>query len=104
MPPLLTAAIISVCIAPVCATLAVMVPVAPTTRKSMILVAIGMLMFGIGEILNHPLQTGLRYSENEHSHLRRFFHRHRNPCTLGNLLVILSLLVFFSGLGGFISF
>ena len=74
----------------------------PKTRSGLFTLAASLFCFGIAEILNHPVQTGYNNAVEDQSGLHRYRHRHRNSCTLGDLLLILSLLLFFASLGKFI--
>lgn len=74
------------------------------SRIGLLKIAGGLLLFGVGELLNHPAQFRLEQNRKSGARSYRIFHRNRNPCTLGNLAVILALLLFFIGLATFISF
>jgi hypothetical protein len=90
--------------APLMPLTAILLPTEPEAQTAFLYTGFGLFLFSCGEILNHPVQTSCNFTENEKSQLRRFKHRQRNPSTLGNLLDICGLLLFFSGLNGFISF
>jgi hypothetical protein len=67
--------------------------------KGLLYIFLGFIAFGAGEILNHPktqlLTTGK--DNGTYSTFSKQFHRKRNPCSLGNLFDIGSLLLFFIG-------
>ncbi len=69
--------------------------------KGFSLISLSLIGFGIGEILNHPKESvshevGVSL-EKAHSFIRK-----RNACGLGNLLAIMSILLFFIGLSSLI--
>lgn len=102
-PPLLKLALIALAAAPFLTVLAMM-QAEPDVKRGLLHMSAGLLSIGIGEILNHPLQTGCNYTENQNSELRRFQHRRRNPCSLGNILFIAGMLLLCIGLNRFIPF
>lgn len=53
---------------------------------------------GCGELMNHPRRSRLGFDINEPESTRSWF-RERNPCALGNVLIISSILLIFVGLG-----
>jgi len=65
-------------------------------RKGFLLLSISLLCLGAGELLNHPKQRSLQTGESGagpgYSNYRT-----RNPCGLGNLLIILAVLLLFGG-------
>ncbi len=65
--------------------------------KGVRVAAAGLLSIGIGELLNHPLQTRRRHPERAEKDFTRQ-HRQRNPCLLGNLLDICGLILLFSSI------
>ncbi len=103
-PHLLKIAIIAVGLAPCLSMTAFLLPGEHDFHRAFIQIGLSFLLFGCGEILNHPLQTGRNFTEKEESQLRCFKHRYRHPCILGNLLDIIGLLIFFTALTTFISF
>ena len=60
-------------------------------------VGTGLLLIGLGEWINHPLQKSLTYEEKGEYTFRRFKHRRRKPSGIGNLLEIGGLLLVFMG-------
>jgi len=74
-----------------------------THSQTLLYLAVGSFLFGIGEILNHPKQTADNYTDNSASDLRRVHHWSRNPCPLGNLLDIAGIIFLFIGFGRLIS-
>lgn len=95
---LLWLATIALINAPVLALIALFMVSQPYQVHGLLILALSCVLFGIGEILNHPSQTSYSFSENGKSPLKRFQHHSRNACALGNLFVIFSLLCFFIGL------
>jgi hypothetical protein len=63
--------------------------------KGLLYIFIGCIAFGIGELFNHPTTTttGPISSPNAQQ-----LYRERNACSLGNLMDIGALLLFFAGL------
>lgn len=104
IPPLLIAAFTSIVSGFVLVVLNIALPLTADTTKSLYSIASGLIILGCGEILNHPRQIHLEYVENKSATLRQIPHHSRNPCPLGNLMVIIGLLLFFIGIAGFISF
>lgn len=74
------------------------------TSHALLYLAASCLAIGFGETVNHPPQCERNYSDNETSALRRLQHRSRNPCLLGNLLVIAGILFLFISVSQVISF
>lgn len=63
-----------------------------------------LLVFGIGEVLNHPAHSGNRYTKDNEAHrFYRFHQRKRFPSGAGNLMLICSILFFFIGIGKLIA-
>ena len=62
----------------------------------------GVLLIGIGEWLNHPLQKSISVKKEEDLHFHRFLHRNRSPRGIGNILEIIGLLLIFIGIGSYI--
>ncbi|KJR97783.1 MAG: hypothetical protein VR65_22400 [Desulfobulbaceae bacterium BRH_c16a] len=73
----------------------------PSTFKPLLLVFSGCIAFGVGEILNHPIERipefGQAAGDNDENIYRR-----RNDCSLGNLLDIVALLLIFIGFARFL--
>lgn len=67
-------------------------------------IGFGVLLIGVGEWINHPLQQsrGMRSLAKENFAFHRFFHRKRNPSSIGNLFAIAGLLLFFTGIAYFL--
>jgi len=61
-------------------------------------IAFGILLVGIGEWINHPLQKTVALKDKEKFVFQKILHRKRTPSELGNLIEISGLLLFFSGL------
>ncbi|MFN2352981.1 MAG: hypothetical protein ABR512_00465 [Desulfopila sp.] len=61
-------------------------------------IAVGIIVIGIGEWINHPRQESVEYTDDQHSSFHHFYHRKRNPSSLGNLFVIGGLICIFMGL------
>lgn len=57
------------------------------------LMALGVLLLGIGEVINHPLQTSRTLEEAEATEAQTTRHRRRNPSSIGNLLLIIAILL-----------
>jgi hypothetical protein len=65
--------------------------------RGLLYICIGLIAFGIGENLNHP-KTLLIITNEDNSQKSQQFLRKRNDCSLGNLIDIGALLLFFFGL------
>ena len=63
--------------------------------KGLGMISIGILLFGGGEILNHPKEQVTEKRSGGGTDI--VTHRRRNACALGNLCIIFSLLLFFIG-------
>ena len=61
----------------------------------------GILLIGIGEWINHPLQKSFIVEDENITDIKKFKHRKRNPSSLGNLLEIAGLILVFTGLADF---
>ncbi len=96
-PPLYIAAwvIFSVGILGLC-TLSVLHLPSPTF-KGLLYIFLGFVAFGLGENINHPKTPWLTLSEDNHPAPTQFY-RKRNDCSLGNLIDIGALLLFFIGI------
>lgn len=68
--------------------------------KPLLLMSLGFIAFGAGEILNHPIER-IPAAEQTASGYGLRTHRPRNDCSLGNLLDIGALLLIFSGIARF---
>lgn len=102
-PLLLKLAITATAASPLFAVLAI-IEHDPEIQRAFMAVAAGLLFIGTGEILNHPLQTEIRYGDQDlPGPLEKYHHRRRNPSGLGNLLFITGMLLLFITLGRFIS-
>lgn len=101
---LLWGAAIAIVLAPFPALISQIIDPSTTTRTGLFCLTFALLAFGIGETLNHPAHTGNRYiQDSEPNRFIRFAQRRRLPCALGNLLFVLSLLLFFIGIGKIIA-
>ena len=69
--------------------------------KGSLQIGAGILLFGVGELLNHPRDKTL-HGDKEDFHVEKEYTRKRNACALGNLLDIVGLLIFFVGLSAFL--
>lgn len=67
------------------------------TFRGLLYIFLGLIAFGIGEILNHPKTSMITTSEDNNPNSPQFY-RKRNDCSLGNLIDIGALLLFFVGL------
>lgn len=96
---LLGAAVALIC-SPLPAILATTTSVANDTKTGLFALSMSLLLFGIGEVLNHPAHSGNRYTrDGDIGRFVRLHQRMRIPCALGNLMFIISLLLMFIGLG-----
>ena len=68
--------------------------------KPLLLVSMGLVAFGAGEILNHPLEQ-IKTTTPPHTDYELQAYRRRNDCSLGNLLDIGALLLIFIGIARF---
>ncbi len=68
--------------------------------KGMVLISAALIIFGLGEFLNHPKEKNFIAAEKEEKETakRGQYIRRRNSCGLGNLFIIVALLLFFVGL------
>lgn len=93
-------ALAAMVIGPVLAACTMLAP--GRTRPALLFLAVSLALFGIGEVLNHPLQIERRFTEDGQA--PQLSSRRRNPCLLGNLLVIGAILFLFMAFSQFISF
>ena len=96
-PPLYIAAwlIFSVGFLGLCSIYVLQLP--PHVSRGLLYISLGCIAFGIGENLNHPRTPRLKLDEHNHP-VATHFYRKRNDCSLGNLIDIGALLLFFVGL------
>lgn len=99
MPLLLKTGFLLLAASLILASLWIIQPSLVANSQTLFYLAVGAFLFGIGEIVNHPKQTAGNYTDNSASDLRRIHHRSRNPCLLGNLLVIAGIIFLFTGFG-----
>ncbi len=102
--PLLVAAYIALLFSILVALSIVIFRPEPESITGLLKISGSLLLFGVGELINHPAQFRLEPNIKTGARSYRILHRERNPCTIGNLAIIVSLLLFFIGLGTFISF
>jgi hypothetical protein len=95
-PPLFIAACIFVCLGLILLACALFFMDRPVYLRVWGGIATGLMVFGAGEILNHPREQIFRPEQPEEG--GKNFRRRRNTCGLGNLLDIIALLLFFIGL------
>lgn len=96
---MLLGAVTALLCSPVPTIAAVTSTLSSNTRVGLFCLTASLLFFGIGEVLNHPAHSGNRYKKDgEPGRFNRFTQRKRIPCGLGNLLFIVSLLLFFIGI------
>ncbi|MCP3887856.1 MAG: hypothetical protein GY702_03130 [Desulfobulbaceae bacterium] len=72
-----------------------------TIVKGMVLISSALIIFGLGEFLNHPKEHSFIETEQGDTKRREYIRR-RNTCGLGNLCIIVALLLFFVGLSSLI--
>ncbi len=72
-----------------------------TILKGMVLISAALIIFGLGEFLNHPKEKSFMATEQGDTKRREYIRR-RNTCGLGNLCIIVALLLFFIGLSSLI--
>ncbi len=72
-----------------------------TIVKGMVLISAALIIFGLGEFLNHPKEQSFITTEKDTTKRRQYIRR-RNTCGLGNLCIIVALLLFFIGLSSLI--
>ncbi len=65
--------------------------------KGLLYISSAFLIFGLGEVLNHPKERLTTPTQENTTHTREF-QRRRNVCSLGNLFDICALLLFFMGI------
>ncbi len=95
LPPLFIAAcfLIGVGMVWLAGTLVLQPP--PYLFKSFLYIALALVTFGTGEVLNHPKERLVAPDRDTGS---QEFYRRRNACSLGNLSDICALLLLFMGL------
>ena len=100
-PPLYVAAwiIFSVGILGLCSLFVLQLP--PHVYRGLLYISLGFIAFGLGENLNHPKLPALKFDE-DHQPVATHFYRKRNDCSLGNLIDIGALLLFFVGLAAWL--
>lgn len=67
------------------------------TFRGLLYISMALVVFGIGEIINHPKQRVIT-GEDRGDSSQVILRRRRNVCSLGNLCDIGALLLFFIGL------
>ncbi len=65
-------------------------------------IALGIILIGIGEWINHPLQKSVTYKERKDFIFQKIRHRKRSPSVFGNLFEIGGLLLIFTGLADYV--
>ena len=97
LPPLFIMACIIFSAGVICLGLTFTLQLNTHTFRGLLYISMALVVFGVGEIINHPKQrviTGESKSDSTHNTL----YRRRNVCSLGNLCDIGALLLFFIGL------
>jgi len=69
--------------------------------KALLLLALALAIFGVGEFLNHPRRR-LITPETVKGKQKPQFYRNRKTCGLGNLLDICAIITFFLALSSFL--
>jgi hypothetical protein len=70
--------------------------------KGYTLLSLAVAIFGLGEICNHPKEKTISKVDESAAKTLHQVVRRRNPSSLGNLLLILALLLFFIGLSSLV--
>lgn len=97
LPPLFITACAFICAGIVC-LLGILAWKPPAhIFKGLLYISSAFMIFGIGEILNHPKER-LSAPKQENTAYTKAFQRKRNVCSLGNLCDICALLLFFMGI------
>lgn len=60
-------------------------------------IAMGIILIGIGEWINHPLQKSVAVKDKKDFIFHRITHRKRRPNGIGNIVEIIGLLMVFTG-------
>jgi hypothetical protein len=96
-PPVFVTACIALTVAIPSVIGVISIPMTDHLNRGLLLLSVGLALFGIGEILNHPKQTIYPIRQDAESGVLKY-HRRRNSCGLGTLCNISSLLLFFMAL------
>ena len=70
-------------------------------NKGMRAIGFALLFLGLGEFLNHPVQTGHKFEKPAKQEASKFLMRRRNPCGLGNYLDVIGIIAVFAALALF---
>ena len=98
LPLLFVAACIFFIAGVICLGLTLTLQLDPATFRGYLLLSLALLIFGIGEIINHPNQRIFATPE-EKLPTTPQVRRKRNVCSLGNLCDICAILLLFAGIG-----
>ena len=60
-------------------------------------IAIGIILIGLGEWVNHPLQKSVAVKDKKNFIFHQIKHRKRKPNGIGNIVEIIGLLMVFTG-------
>lgn len=96
-PPLFIIACILFAAGVICLGLSFTLQLDPNIFKGLLYISCALVVFGIGEIINHPKQRFIAPATKKDDSTPRMY-RKRNVCSLGNLCDIGALLLFFIGL------
>lgn len=97
LPPLFITACIFIGVGTVCLFGTIVLEPPSQILKGLLYLSSAFIIFGLGEVLNHPKER-LNTQTLENSTHTTYFQRRRNVCSLGNLCDICALLLFFMGI------
>jgi hypothetical protein len=101
-PPLIIVAVVCLIAGTILLATAVLLQPVFAVLKGLILISIALLLFWGGVMLNHPRKKMVvkKAEDDKVNSIKRI----SNPCALGNLCIIFSLLLFFIGISSLIYF
>lgn len=100
-PPLFILAVLALITGLACAAGVLLFQPPAPMLKPLLLVSFGCIVFGTGEMLNHPIER-IPAADRTTSGNGEKANRPRNACSLGNWLDIIALLLIFLGIARFL--
>jgi hypothetical protein len=98
LPPLFITACIFIGVGTVCLFGTLVLEPPSHISKGFLYISSAFILFGLGEVLNHPKERLNTHTPEENPTQTTEFQRRRNVCSLGNLCDICALLLFFIGI------
>lgn len=97
LPPLFITACMFIGVGIVCLFGTLVLEPPSHISKGLLYISTAFIIFGLGEVLNHPKERLNTHTQENSTHATEF-QRKRNVCSLGNLCDICALLLFFMGI------